>query len=154
MIDHLHLLWILAVCCGVCVAAVVMLWLKLQKQSVKFNLQLQKIQQEIAVVSSSALGFGQRVIALEKQVQSIKILSQAPVVPTTSVKEEAVIEREIKPVYQERSSSYYQEDEFKSYSDAAQLFSMGFSSEEVAQRCGLSRAEASLLQVMQQNEKV
>jgi len=38
------------------------------------------------------------------------------------------------------------------YTQASQLFAMGLSVEEVGQRCGLSRAEASLLQAMQENK--
>jgi hypothetical protein len=48
---------------------------------------------------------------------------------------------------------YYQDEEFQPYSQAAQLFKMGLDSEEVARRCGLSRAEASLLEVMQKSSR-
>jgi len=45
---------------------------------------------------------------------------------------------------------YAGDDEFRTYTEAVRLFRSGLGSEEVAKRCGLSRAEASLMEMMQQ----
>jgi hypothetical protein len=83
----------------------------------------QKLTKEMALSSSGAVGMGQRLLAMEKHLQSA---------PKTQQK-----------------IDYYDDDNFQPYSQAAQLFKMGLDAEEVARRCGLSRAEASLIQMMQ-----
>jgi hypothetical protein len=66
---------------------------------------------------------GQRLLAMEKRLQNTQKQSE--------------------------KIDVYNDDEFQPYSQAAQLFQMGLDADEVARRCGLSRAEASLLEVMQ-----
>lgn len=84
---------------------------------------LQKLTRDIAASASGSVGMGQRLLAMEKRLQ------------TTQKKSEKI--------------DVYNDDEFQSYSQAAQMFKMGLDADEVARRCGLSRAEASLLEVMQ-----
>jgi hypothetical protein len=84
---------------------------------------LQKLARDLAASTSGSVGMGQRLLAMEKRLQ------------TTQKKSEKI--------------DVYNDDEFQPYSQAAQLFQMGLDAEEVARRCGLSRAEASLLEVMQ-----
>lgn len=84
---------------------------------------LQKLARDLAVSTSGSVGMGQRLLAMEKRLQ------------TTQQKSEKI--------------DVYNDDDFQPYSQAAQLFQMGLDAEEVARRCGLSRAEASLLEVMQ-----
>jgi uncharacterized protein YoxC len=88
---------------------------------------LQKLTRDIAASASGSVGMGQRLLAMEKRLQ------------TTQQKSEKI--------------DVYNDDEFQSYSQAAQMFKMGLDAEEVARRCGLSRAEASLLEVMQKAGK-
>lgn len=88
---------------------------------------LQKFTRDLAASASGSVGMGQRLLAMEKRLQ------------TTQKKSEKI--------------DVYNDDEFQSYSQAAQLFQMGLDAEEVARRCGLSRAEASLLEVMQKAGK-
>ncbi len=83
----------------------------------------QKLTKEMALSSSGAVGMGQRLLAMEKNLQAA---------PKTAQK-----------------IDYYNDEDFQPYSQAAQLFKMGLDAEEVARRCGLSRAEASLIQMMQ-----
>lgn len=85
----------------------------------------QRLSKELAASSSGTLGMGQRLLAMEKRLQA----APAPA----------------------KKIDYYNDEDFQPYSQAAQLFKMGLDSEEVARRCGLSRAEASLIQVMQMN---
>jgi transcriptional regulator len=58
------------------------------------------------------------------------------------------------PQKADQKIDYYNDDDFQPYSQAAQLFKMGLDAEEVARRCGLSRAEASLIQMMQMKSDV
>ena len=86
----------------------------------------QRLSKELALSSSGSVGMGQRLLAMEKRLQT------APQTPTQKI-------------------DYYNDEDFQPYSQAAQLFKMGLDAEEVARRCGLSRAEASLIQMMQMN---
>jgi len=86
----------------------------------------QKFTRDLAVSNSGSVGMGQRLLVMEKRLQS------APAQTTQKI-------------------DYYNDEDFQPYSQAAQLFKMGLDAEEVARRCGLSRAEASLIQMMQLN---
>jgi hypothetical protein len=103
--------------------------LKSLSRTREYSLQAEKLYQrlskELAVSSSGSVGMGQRLLAMEKRLQS-----------------------EPKP---SQKIDYYNDEDFQPYSQAAQLFKMGLDSDEVARRCGLSRAEASLIQMMQMN---
>ena len=86
----------------------------------------QRLSKELALSSSGSVGMGQRLLAMEKRLQTT---AQTPA----------------------QKIDYYNDEDFQPYSQAAQLFKMGLDAEEVARRCGLSRAEASLIQMMQMN---
>lgn len=82
-----------------------------------------RLESELALANSAAIGMGNRLLNMEKRLQ------------------------------QGGSSSGTEADnEDLPYTQASQLFAMGLSVEEVGRRCGLSRAEASLLQAMQENK--
>lgn len=118
--------WGLVICLGISLLALLLALLSLRqvrRQAVATEKMLQRLTREVAASSSGSVGMGQRLMAMEKRLQEAP--QQAP------------------------TQDYYQDDEFQSYSQAAQLFKMGLDVEEVARRCGLSRAEASLLEVMQ-----
>lgn len=83
----------------------------------------QRMLRDISIANSGSVGMGQRLLAMEKRLQTAAQTQQ----PVDEVAD----------------------DEFESYTQAAQLFKMGLGSEEVAKRCGLSRAEASLMEMMQ-----
>ena len=87
---------------------------------------IQKLMREVAASSSGSVGMGQRLLAMEKRLQASAAKSAEKI-------------------------DYYNDDEFQSYSQAAQMFKMGMDCDEVARRCGLSRAEASLLEMMQKS---
>lgn len=87
---------------------------------------IQKLMREVAASSSGSVGMGQRLLAMEKRLQA-------------------------NATKQPEKIDYYSDDEFQPYSQAAQLFKMGMDCDEVARRCGLSRAEASLLEMMQKS---
>ncbi|WP_323814789.1 DUF2802 domain-containing protein [Cellvibrio sp. NN19] len=89
---------------------------------------IQKLMREVAASSNGAVGMGQRLLAMEKRLQA------------SAAKQPEKID-------------YYNDDEFQPYSQAAQMFKMGMDCDEVARRCGLSRAEASLLEMMQKSSR-
>jgi len=97
-----------------------------RQQQQKTEKLFQKFTRDLAVSNSGSVGMGQRLLVMEKRLQS------APAQTTQKI-------------------DYYNDEDFQPYSQAAQLFKMGLDAEEVARRCGLSRAEASLIQMMQLN---
>ena len=87
---------------------------------------IQKLMREVAASGSGSVGMGQRLLAMEKRLQA-------------------------NATKQPEKIDYYNDDDFQPYSQAAQMFKMGMDCDEVARRCGLSRAEASLLEMMQKS---
>lgn len=100
---------------------------RVRLQAVATEKLMQKLMRDVAASSSGSVGMGQRLLAMEKRLQS------------ESKKTEKI--------------DYYNDDEFQPYSQASQMFKMGMDCEEVARRCGLSRAEASLLEMMQKSSR-
>jgi hypothetical protein len=89
----------------------------------KANKLSERIARDLALANNGSVGMGQRLLAMEKRLQQ-----------TSTEKSKADPD---------------DDEEFQAYNQAAQLFKLGFGAEEVAQRCGLSRAEASLMEMMQ-----
>lgn len=121
----------LLVCAAVSVLALVVASISLQRvrrQAGENEKLIQKLMREVAASSSGSVGMGQRLLAMEKRLQA------------TATKQPEKID-------------YYNDDEFQPYSQAAQMFKMGMDCDEVARRCGLSRAEASLLEMMQKSSR-
>lgn len=107
--------------------AIAVLSLKHVRRQAEANEKLvQKLMREVAASTSGSVGMGQRLLAMEKRLHT-----------NASKKTEKI--------------DYYNDDEFQPYSQAAQMFKMGMDCDEVARRCGLSRAEASLLEMMQKS---
>jgi Protein of unknown function (DUF2802) len=96
-----------------------------RQQQLQTEKLFQQLRKELALSNSGSVGMGQRLLSMEKRLQS------AP--------------------HANHKIDYYNDEDFQPYSQAAQLFKLGLDSEEVARRCGLSRAEASLIEMMQLN---
>lgn len=121
----------LLACAIVSVAALLLAFVSLKrvkKQASENEKLIQKLMREVAASSSGSVGMGQRLLAMEKRLQAAS--TQKP-----------------------EKIDYYNDDEFQPYSQAAQMFKMGMDCDEVARRCGLSRAEASLLEMMQKSSR-
>ena len=101
---------------------------RIRRQTAETDKLIQRLAREVAASSSGSVGMGQRLLAMEKRLQA-----------TAEKKAEKI--------------DFYNDDEFQPYSQAAQMFRMGMDAEEVARRCGLSRAEASLLEMMQKSSR-
>jgi len=103
---------------------------RMRKQADLTQRLYQRLDHNQQVSNSSAMGMGKRLIALEKQLtlrdhneQASGKASRTPASSTVSA-----IDEELK--------------------DAASLVSAGLDADEVARRCGISRAEASLMKLM------
>lgn len=94
-----------------------------RSQLAEANKLSQRIARDLALANNGSVGMGRRLLAMEKRLQE---------------------EPSSKP-----QVDYQNDEEFQPYAQAAQLFQLGLDSEEVARRCGLSRAEASLMEMMQ-----
>lgn len=96
---------------------------RIREQSEQQDRLYQRLTKELAVSNSGSVGMGQRLVAMEKKLNAA--------------------------AQTQSKIDYFHDDEYQPYSQAAQLFKMGLEIEEVSRRCGLSRAEASLIQMMQ-----
>lgn len=96
--------------------------IRLRRQAEATDKLYQRLLRDISIANTGSVGVGQRLLAMEKRLQNE---ARKPRI------------------------DYTNDEEFQPYAEAAQLFKMGLSSEEVARRCGLSRAEASLMEMMQ-----
>ena len=112
----------------IALVAALLAFVQMRGQAVETDKLIQRLTREVAASSSGSVGMGQRLLAMEKRLQA-----------SADKKAEKI--------------DYYNDDEFQPYSQAAQMFKMGMDAEEVARRCGLSRAEASLLEMMQKSSR-
>ncbi|MAZ88206.1 MAG: hypothetical protein CL693_11210 [Cellvibrionaceae bacterium] len=103
---------------------------RMRKQAALTQKLYQRLDHNQQVSNSSAMGMGKRLIALEKQLtqrhQDEQVSGKVSRSPASSTG--SVIDEELK--------------------DAASLVSAGLDADEVARRCGISRAEASLMKLM------
>jgi uncharacterized protein YlxW (UPF0749 family) len=116
--------------------ALYLIALSFRKKLRELQAQIKSFEKETNLISSTTLNMGQRLLALEKSVAAQPV-EPPPVVPVVA------------PI----PVSGYQE-EFHSYNEANQLFQMGMSVDEVVERCGISRAEASLLEAVSRHQDV
>ena len=100
-----------------------------REQKQKSDQAYDRLSKEVSVSNASAVALGQRLLAIEKRLQASSNQTPTP-----------------------QKMDYYNDENFLSYSQAAELFKMGLDADEVARRCGLSRAETSLIQMMQLKE--
>jgi len=103
---------------------------RMRKQAALTQALYKRLDHNLQISNASSVVMGKRIVALEKRLKlSVEKGEAASEVsqPQAAVKV-AVIDAELK--------------------DAASLLSAGLEPEEVARRCGISRAEASLLKMM------
>lgn len=101
------------------------------KQTGESKELLARINRELTVANTGAVGMGKRLMAMEMRLRDQEAR------PAASAQAPAPV------------PDYAGDDEFRTYTEAVRLFRSGLGSEEVARRCGLSRAEASLIEAMQ-----
>ena len=96
-----------------------------RKQFTYTEKMTEKLAREIGLSTTSSVSMGQRLLAVERRLQIESLQTN------------------------KTQSSDGVDNEEQAYSQAAELFKLGVECDEVARRCGLSRAEASLIQMMQ-----
>lgn len=100
---------------------------RLRKQSLLTQKLYSRLNHELEVTNSGSVGMGRRLISLEKKLREAAT--------------------------QTAENTQQLESSFEPYNLAAQMIDAGIDDVEVARRCGLSRAEASLMQMMHQQVK-
>lgn len=130
---------------------------RLRKQSLLTQKLYQRLDHNLQVTSNGSIGMGRRLIALEKQLQQVEANEAALLAsqqPKTTNQPEVVSEPELSgddelavPAAVSRGAALVQ-GLAPDLADAARLLSAGLATDEVARRCGISRAEASLMQLM------
>ena len=98
---------------------------RLARQNQQLRLRLE---QTVKALNSSAVGMGNRLVELEQRINDEQEMEAAPRLAVSAVR----LNRQLE----------------ESLEDAAALLASGVETEEVARRCGISRAEASLLKLM------
>lgn len=101
---------------------------RMRKQAALTQKLYQRLDHNLQVSNSSAMGVGKRLIAVEKRLKRSNAEESAAAAHPIPVPSMPIIDDELK--------------------DAASLLHAGIDPEEVSRRCGISRAEASLLKVM------
>ncbi|TQV84199.1 DUF2802 domain-containing protein [Exilibacterium tricleocarpae] len=98
-----------------------------QRRQARLTRQLyQQLQRELQVANSGAMGMGRRLVGVERRLKSTV----------------------------HRQQQFEQQGENQaSYSEAITLFDTGIDAAEVARRCNLSQAEASLMEMMHRHMK-
>ena len=105
---------------------------RMKKQAQLTQKLYQRLDHNLQVSNSSAQGMGKRLVALEKKFKQKSQSSESIAPPKTSSTVLSQFDDELK--------------------DAASLLHAGLEPAEVSRRCGISRAEASLLKLMHAND--
>lgn len=130
--------------------------------SVRLRRQAQLTQQlyrrlsgDLQAANSSAIGMGQRLLAMERQLKSA-LRQNAGIQQNTEIQHNGIQQRNgvgqkvaaLQPPPLQESPEQGQLEAPFSYSQALSLFDTGVCAAEVARICGLSQGEASLMEVM------
>ncbi|WP_439135661.1 DUF2802 domain-containing protein [Pseudomaricurvus sp.] len=107
--------------------AALMCFSTMRKQAAINTALFQKLEKSLQVSESGAVGLGKRLVALEQQFSNSAESGQCQ-------------NQTSRP-----ASSVHLDESLK---DAMSLLNAGLSPEEVARRCGISKAEASLMKLM------
>jgi len=111
-------------------AVALLCYARLRKQAGLTQTLYQRLDHNLQVTNSGSIGMGKRLIELERKLS-------------------AEVEADSSPVVAETFKASFDPE----LADAARLLEAGLPADEVARRCGLSRAEASLMQLMHSQVK-
>lgn len=121
--------------------------LRLRKQAQLTQKLFRRLERNLQVANSSAIGMGKRLIALEQLgITQAPVLSKDAIVKTGSPDFAETLQEAQAPVRDQGHPVTVSRDD--GLRDANNLLQAGIKPEEVARRCGISKAEASLLQLM------
>ncbi len=107
---------------------------RMRQQAAQMTKLFQNLERNLQVASSTSVGMGKRLLALEH-----KLLQPTPSNRASLPEESAQADKPASPI----------DSDLK---DALSLLNAGLQPEEVARRCGISRAEASLMKFMATQE--
>lgn len=135
---------------GLAVLIALVCLFKLRRQAALTEKTFKDLKHEMEVTNNGSMGMGRRLLVMEKAVAAVKSASVAragvePAVaraPVSTLSGGSSLHRDI-DVTSEDS------DGLQAYTLAAELLESGLDADAVARRCGLSRAEISLMQLMQ-----
>ncbi len=113
----------------IAVAASLYAMLRVRRQASLTEKLYRRLNHDLQVANSGSVGMGKRLLSVERSLQD------------TSRKQEAL--------EQSRRKTPKTDLDEVPYAQANLLLNAGLSAEDVARRCGLSRAEASLMELMQ-----
>lgn len=117
------------------------LWLQLKSQTRRVNRLEHLFNKELTIMTQSQAAMGKRIIDVENM--------KAEVSSKPSQSESSVIEDQ-----SESEFNFQEKLHSGSYNSALNLLKKGMSSDDVAKRCGLSKAEASLMQLVNNKSPV
>lgn len=118
---------------------------RLRKQAVLTQKLYSRLDHNLQITSNGSMGMGRRLVALEKQLQQVDLQEHAEKAPDATSERQSV--EKVTP------AAAIVEGLAPDLADAARLLNAGLGTEEVARRCGISRAEVSLMQLMHSQVK-
>ena len=123
-----------AVISWIAVAMALTAMVRVRKQANVTEKFYRRLSHDLQVANSGSLGMGKRLMTLERALSDAK-------------RKQADLES--KTDQQKRRDASVAEGDSLAFTQASMLLNAGLEADDVAKRCGLSRAEASLMQLMQ-----
>ncbi len=122
----------------------IVLWRKLVKMQSIYDRELKHSQKELQLITQTHIGMGKKFLEMEKQLK--RLLTQQSLLHAQTNNKEPSESKQKPSIEAERAAEQTTKAENQgSYNNAVNLFKQGYSAEEVAARCGLSKAETSLM---------
>lgn len=118
---------------------------RLRKQSSLTQKLYTRLDHNLQMTNNGSIGMGRRLVALEKQLQQVELQEAAN---STSRDDSGTDQKQAVP-----QAAALVEGLAPDLADAARLLNAGLGTDEVARRCGISRAEVSLMQLMHSQVK-
>ncbi len=109
--------------------------------------QLKKLERDLRISNGSAIGMGQQLIQIEKQLQQQKnaFMQQESKAASITTNTQTIRPSVVESVAVDKTSV---DNAGSIYDQARQALAQGLAIDEIAQQCGLSYAEVSLLQTL------
>ena len=122
--------------------------LRSQQKSRSLQQKLCRLEHDLRVANTSAIGMGQQVISLEKKIKQQSHTLAQPIAHQESIAEPPTLNPSHETHVQSSGLEADQSDSLSAYDQARHFLSQGKDVDDVAKQCGLSYAEVSLLQTL------
>lgn len=133
--QQMILLLLLTLTVVALLAALVGLYLQ-NRSAVALKKRSSQLEHDLQMLSGSAIGLGKRLVSIEHQLKTQQTVVPE-VAPTPPVAPAAPI-----------NTHNLSDNGGAGYAEAVRLLDSGLAADEVARRCGLSKSEVSLMQLM------